>query len=106
MTGVQEVFLASHEDMKIQSRIIGEEIERTNDTPVSMESFPVTRSAKRARSQLPLAQESEEDDSLSRNPFPVAQGTSSIHSPAGETIVTGDRLTEKHTWNEFNSAGT
>ncbi len=96
MTGIQEVVLTSYEDMKIQSRIIVEEIERTNDTPVPMESFPVTRSTKRARSQLQVAQELDEDIAMSRNQLQVAQGISSIHNPAGETIVTGDRLTEEH----------
>ncbi len=96
LTGIQEVFLTSYEDMKIQSRIIIEEIERTNDTPVPMESFPVTRSTKRARSQQQVAQESDEDRAMSRNQLQVAQGISSIHTPAGETIVTGDRLTEEH----------
>ncbi len=61
LTGIQEVFLTLYEDMKIQSRVIIEEIERTNDTPIPMESFPVTRSTKKARSQLQVAQESDED---------------------------------------------
>ena len=39
LTGVLEVFLTSYEDMRIQSRIIIEEIERTNDTPGPKESF-------------------------------------------------------------------
>ncbi len=60
-----------------------------------MESFPVTRSTKRARSQLQVAQESDEDSAISRNPLQVAQEINSIHTPAGETIATGDRLTEE-----------
>ncbi len=68
----------------------------TNDTPVPMESFPVTRSAKRARNQLQVAQESDESSAMSRNQLHVAQGISTIHTPAGETIVSGDRHTEEH----------
>jgi hypothetical protein len=96
LTGVQEVFLTSYGDMRIQSRIITEEIERTNDTPVPMESFPVTRSTKRARSQLQVPQGSDESSAMSRDQLQVAQGISSIYTPAGETIVSGDRLTEEH----------
>ncbi len=33
---------------------------------------------------------------MSRNQLQVAQGISSIHTPEGEIIVTGDRLTEEH----------
>ncbi len=35
-------------------------------------------------------------DIVSHNQLQVAQGTSSIHTPAGEAIVSGDRLTEEH----------
>ena len=86
LTGVQEVFLTSYEDMRIQSRTITEEIERTNDIPVPMESFPVTRSTKRARSQPQVAQESDEGSVMSRNQLQMAQGISSIHTPAGEQL--------------------
>ncbi len=96
LTGVQEVFLTSYEDMRIQSRIIIEEIEGTKNTPVPMESFPVTRSTKKVRIQLQVAQESDESSAMSRNQLHVAQGISSIHTPAGETIVSGDRHAEEH----------
>ena len=94
LTGVQDVFLASYEDMKTQSRIILEELDPTDDTRVTMESFPVTRSAKRARNQLHVAQEPNVISAMARSPDQMA--VNSIHTPAGETIVTGDRLTEEH----------
>ena len=96
LTGVQEVFLASYEDMKTQSRIIVEGLDLTEDTLITMESFPVTRSTKRARNQLQVAQESDESSALSHNQLQMAQGISSIHTPAGEAIASGDRLTEEH----------
>ena len=96
LTGVQEVFLASYEDMKRQSTVIVEGIDRTTDTQETMESFPVTRSAKRARNQLQVAQESDESSAVTHNQMQEAQGISAIHTPAGETIVSGDRLTEEH----------
>ena len=43
LTGTQEVFLASYEDMKTQSSIMLEELDPTEDTQVTMELFPVTR---------------------------------------------------------------
>jgi hypothetical protein len=74
LKGVQEVFLISYEDMKIQSNIIIEEIDRTNDTQITtMESFPVTRSAKRARNQLQVAQESDERSAMSPDQLQVAR---------------------------------
>jgi hypothetical protein len=81
--------------MKAQSRIIDEEEDRTNDTQMVVESFPVTRSAKRARNQLQVAQESDESSAVSHDQIQEAQEISAIHTPAGETIVSGDRLTEE-----------
>ena len=94
LTGTQEVFLASFEDMKTQSSIMLEELDPTEDTQVTMELFPVTRSAKRARIQLHVAQEPNTISAMSRSPDQMA--VNSIHTPAGEAIVTGDRLTEEH----------
>jgi hypothetical protein len=82
--------------MKLRSRIIVEDIDWTTDTQKTMESFPVTRSAKGARNQLQVAQESDESSAVTHNQMQEAQGISAIHTPAGETIVSGDRLTEEH----------
>ena len=67
LTAIQEAFLISYEDMKARSRIIDEEKDRTNDNQTVVESFPVTRSAKRARNQLQVAQESEESSAVKHN---------------------------------------
>ena len=103
LTGIQEIFLTSYENMKNEARIIIE------DTDETMESFPVTRSAKRAhnqlqvahesdepRNQLQVAQESDRSSAMAQSQIPEPQGMSAIHTPAGETIVSGDRLTEEH----------
>ena len=72
LTGVQEVFLASYEDMRIQTRIIVEEEERKQDSPITLESFPVTRSAKRTYSQLQVAQTSDKISAMTRSQLQVA----------------------------------
>ncbi len=90
--GIQEVFLTSLENMRNESRVIVEATDRTMEAHMSMESFPVTRSSKRARNQLQVAQESSESSARMQE----TQGESNIDSPAGETIVSGDRLTEEH----------
>ncbi len=87
LTGVQEVFLTSFEDMKIQSRIIVEGTDRTKDTQITMEYFPVTRSERRARNQLQVAQESGESSAVSHDQMQEAQGISAIHTPAGDNCI-------------------
>jgi hypothetical protein len=50
LTGVQEVFLASYEEMKIQSRIIMDVDDE--DLPINtvvMDSFPTTRASARLK---------------------------------------------------------
>jgi hypothetical protein len=58
LTGVQEVFLASYEEIKKESRIVKDESEE--DSPVStviMDSFPVTRSSRRLNPSVSEPQE-------------------------------------------------
>jgi hypothetical protein len=109
LTGIQEIFLTSYESMKNESRIIIKDEDQAMEAQMSMESFPVTRSAKRAhsqlsiapesdapRNQLQVAQESDRSSAMTQSQTPDAQGISAIHTPAGETIVSGDRLAEEH----------
>ncbi len=93
--GIQEVFLMSLENMRNESRVIVETTDQTMDAQMSMESFPVTRSSKRARKQLQIAQESTESSAVPHTQMQETQGESTIDTPAGETIVSGDRLTEE-----------
>jgi hypothetical protein len=83
LKGVQEVFLASYEDMRAQTRVIDEDENLSRDEVEVVESFPVTRSGRLPASQLQTAQ------SL---PSPESQ---SIHTPAGNAIVSGDRHSEE-----------
>ena len=83
LKGVQEVFLASYEEMRSQSRIIAEK--RDNDEPEYpeiMESFPITRSKRKTNNHR--------DKEL-----PTRSESDAIHTPAGEKIVSGDRHSEE-----------
>jgi hypothetical protein len=81
--GIQEVFLASYEDMRAQTRIIGEDENSSREEVEVVESFPVTRSRRSPPSQLQVAQTS------------MSPESQSIHTPAGNTIVSGDRHSEE-----------
>ena len=84
LTGVQEVFLASYEEIRIQSRIIAEEQDHNMlEDPEIMEAFPITRSRRKANNQR------------DKHP-PTWSESGTIHTPAGETIVSGHRHSEKH----------
>ncbi len=96
MTGIQEVFLTSLENMRNESRLIVEGTDQDMDTLIIMDSYPVTRSTKRAPNQLQVAQESDGSSAVARDQIQEAQGINAIHTPAGETIISGDRLTEEH----------
>ena len=94
LTGIQEVFLTSLENMRNESRVIVEGTDQDMDTLIIMDSYPVTRSTRRAPDQLQVAQESDESSAVSRGQIQEAQDMNAIHTPAGETIISGDRLTE------------
>ena len=83
LKGIQEVFLASYEDMRAQTRIIGEDENSSREEVEVVEAFPVTRSRRSTPSQLQVAQTS------------TSPGWQSIHTPAGNTIVSGDRHSEE-----------
>ena len=56
LKGVQEVFLASYEDMRVQTRVIDEDENSSREEVEVVESFPVTRSRRRPPSQLQVTQ--------------------------------------------------
>ena len=81
LTGVQEIFLTSYEVMRNQSRVILREHDNDEpECPEIMESFPITRS-KRIINQ--------DKDSPERNE------SEAINTPAGNTIVSGDRHSDE-----------
>ena len=81
LTGVQEIFLTSYEEMRNQSRVILREHDNDEpECPEIMESFPITRS-KRIINQ--------DKDSPERNE------SEAINTPAGKTIVSGDRHSDE-----------
>ncbi len=99
LTGVQEVFLASYEEMKIQSRIIMDvnDEEPPIDTVV-VDAFPTTRASARLKDKRIAKQNS--DDSITR---PKGKRTTDVVHPewsgistsAGRAIVSGDRHSEE-----------
>ncbi len=100
LTGVQEVFLASYEEVKIQSRIIMDVDDE--DLPINtvvMDSFPTTRASARLKDKNIAKQNS--DGPITR---PAGRRTkdvvhpdwSSISTSAGQAIVSGDRYSEEH----------
>ncbi len=92
LTGVQdEVFLASFEEIKNESRIIVDESEE--DMPVNtviMDSFPVTRSSRRLNPSVSETQVIRNEASTTHADWV------SIQTPAAEAIVSGDRHSEEH----------
>jgi hypothetical protein len=83
LKGIQEVFLASYEEMRSQSRI--ETDNRDNNEPEYpeiMESFPITRSKRKTNNHR------------DKEP-PTRNESEAIHTPAGETIISGDRHSEE-----------
>ncbi len=96
LTGVQEVFLASFEEIKNESRIIVDESEE--DLPVNtviMDSFPVTRSSSRFYPSVSETQVLRNEASATHADWV------SIQTPATEAIVSGDRHPEQ--WDKFCS---
>ena len=83
LKGVQEVFLASYEDMRAQTKVVEEDENSSRGEVEVVESFPVTRSSKRSPSQLQIAQTS------------ISPELQSINTPAGNAIVSGDRHSEE-----------
>jgi hypothetical protein len=100
LTGVQEVFLVSHEEMTIQSRIImGVDDEDLPIDTVVLDSFPTTRASVRLRDTNIAKQNS--DDSITRLTGRkikevVHPDWSRINTSAGQAIVSGDRHSEEH----------
>ncbi len=91
LTEVQEIFLASFEEIKNESKIIVDESEE--DLPMStviMDSFPVTRSSKRLNPSV-------SETRVIRNEASATHADwVSIQTPAAEGIVSGDRHSEEH----------
>ncbi len=87
LTGVQEVFLASYNEIKIQSRIIVEQENNEPEYQEIMEAFPVTRANRKANNQR------DKDQMISQ---PSGCESDAIHTPAGETIVSGERHSDEH----------
>ena len=72
LPGVQEVFLASYGEMRIQSRIVHDEGDNVElEYPGIMESFPITRTRKNT------------NDHRDKDP-PTRSESDAIHTPAGE----------------------
>jgi hypothetical protein len=99
LTGVQEVFLASFEEIKNESRIIRDESEE--DLPVNtviMDSIPVTRSSSRLGNRKdPQINPSVSESQVIRNEASATHADwVSIQTPAAEAIVSGDRPSEEH----------
>ena len=83
IAGVQEIFLASYEQIRNRSRIIVEEYDDVEqEDPEIMESFPITRSKRKTNNHR--------DKEL-----PTRSEYDAIHTPAGEKIVSGDRHSEE-----------
>ena len=86
LTGVQEVFLASYNEIKIQSRIIVEEQDDyVPEYQEIMDAFSATRAKRKASNQR------DKDQSPS-----TLSESDAIHTPAGETVVSGERHSEEH----------
>ncbi len=88
LTGVQEVFLASYEEIKNESRIIMDESEE--DLPVNtvmMDSFPLTRSSSRLGNRNdPQINPSVSESQVVRNEASATHANwVSIQTPAADT---------------------